>query len=126
MKAIELRVGNWVMGDAGIPYQFGLVDFANWYNDYNSHEYGDHIHPIHITKRLYDSIFVTSNCINLVHLEDEYWVTLEYHYLCEQDTNGEEVIWVYVNNVMVTEIKYLHELQNFHYGFFRSELVMML
>ena len=41
MKANELRIGNWVMGDSERPYQIELSDFSDWYNDHNSHEYGD-------------------------------------------------------------------------------------
>jgi hypothetical protein len=50
MKVNELRVGNWVMGDRNIPYQIELSDFSDWYNDHNSHEYGNHLHSIPITE----------------------------------------------------------------------------
>jgi hypothetical protein len=51
MKASELRIGNWVKGDTGKPFQFELSDFVDWWNDHNSHEFADHIHPIPLTKK---------------------------------------------------------------------------
>ncbi len=50
MKANELRLGNWVKGDLGKPYQFELSDFSDWYNDHNSHIFGNHIHPVPLTE----------------------------------------------------------------------------
>lgn len=50
MKANELREGNWVMSDSNKEYRIGLSDFADWYWDHNSHEFGQHIHPIPLTE----------------------------------------------------------------------------
>ena len=128
MKATELRLGNWVIGDAKIEYQLEIDDFADWYNDHNSHTYGDFVHPIPLTEEW------------LMKFEFEKHPTKDYYY----HDCGEYVIRVVINafsgtidndsswfisietgfaSQPVTLFrKYVHQLQNLYHALTGEEL----
>jgi len=108
MKATELRIGNYVVGDSGTPYRIELSDFADWYNDHNSHEYGDHVKPIPLT---------------------EEWLT-RFGFVKEK---GSYIMGVHQSRFSglmkfkfdpldITRVKYVHELQNLYFALTGEEL----
>ncbi len=124
MKANELRVGNWVRFGISKPCQFELGDFADWYNDHNSHEYGDHISPIEITEEwllkfgfeqwnswgLIRKPYVMSNVIDGT---SDFMVVL-----------GEDPPFVAIdgNCVCWSKTLYVHQLQNLYQSLTGEEL----
>ena len=115
MKANELRIGNWVMGDLKKPYQFELSDFSDWYNEHNSHEFGNYIYPIPLTEEWllkfgfeYDTITYYKNELMLSINKGYYNVW--YHTL----THGRLFI----------EMKYVHQLQNLYFALTGEELTI--
>jgi len=114
MKATEFRVGNWIMGDIGKPYQMELSDFSDWYMDHNSHEFGNHIHPIPLTEEWllkfgfdYDNETSTYSLLTSLRKCD----------LCIDILLSDgEYFWKYV------ELKYVHQLQNLYFALTGNEL----
>ena len=122
MKANELRIGNWVMGDSERPYQIELSDFSDWYNDHNSHEYGDHVHPISITEEWLlklgleqpydDSPYIYTKDIKECPYEEGFRI----------EEHGE--VGCYMIDDYYIKIKYIHQLQNLYYALTGEELIV--
>lgn len=142
LSATELRIGNWVMGDTGKPFQIELSDFLDWWNDHNSHEYGDHIHPIPLTEdwllkvkwkyhdwdvnrtdrkkeRFYISPFFGEH--------REYWIELQ----LSNNSFGHSFMWLcwdigggkdHIHLPMGHKMDYVHQLQNLYFALTGEEL----
>ena len=114
MKANELRIGNWVMGDSERPYQIELSDFSDWYDDHNSHEYGDHVHPIPITEEWLDMFGFKDD--QIMRFRDLLMLA-----------KGDEEYCAWINTLThgrVSSVKYIHQLQNLYYALTGEELII--
>lgn len=119
MKAEELRIGNWVMTDTGSTYQIELSDFYDWYNDHNSHEYGNYVLPISLTEEWLLK-FVFEKRDNRYY-KDRYMIEQG---LSQFFDNGMS-FRITINNaqsVHANSIKYVHQLQNLYYALTGEEL----
>ena len=116
MKANELRIGNWVMSDPQKPYKWVMCDFSEWYEDHNSHEYGDHTYPIPLTEDWlkkfgfethdHHDYFIDISKIGEIHS----WFSI---------FSGDE--FYYINEFDV-KISYVHQLQNLYFALTGEEL----
>ena len=139
MKTQELRIGNWIKGDADIPYEFELSDFSDWYNDHNSHEFGDHIHPIPLTEEWllkfgvkkenvkpdsehhgsYFSMAVYDYKYSFAYADfrDDWGFYHSYTDACDEKDNNKF-------DFISCGIKYVHQLQNLYFALIGEELII--
>ena len=128
MKANELRIGNWVMGDSERPYQIELSDFSDWYNDHNSHTYGDHVHPIPITEEWLEKLRFEKDDIREAFYVacGEYRIRVSVNVFSgtlEKDSSWfVSVLTGYANQPMTIVQQYIHQLQNLYYALTGEEL----
>jgi hypothetical protein len=114
MKANELRIGNYVTTQG--EYQFELSDFVDWYNDHNSHIYGDYIKPIPLTEEWLLKLSAKSTELNPA--KNGIWIE------CEIDNQG---CWVSISHgtgVVVVRLDFVHQLQNLYYDLTGEELIL--
>lgn len=114
MKANELRLGNWVKGDLGKPYQFELSDFYDWWEDYNSHEFGDHIHPVPLTEEWLLKFGLGYD--NITYWKDEIMIA--------PNKDGVFNVWYHTLSYgkLYITIQYVHQLQNLYFALTGQEL----
>lgn len=121
MKANELRTGNWIIGDVGIPYKLELSDFADWYYDHNSHEFGEHIFPIPLTEewllKFGFRLSVGAAWYN-DKFNDSYF---KENFRLNKWDDGRLFLWDYK---FPNEIKYVHQLQNLYFALTGEELII--
>jgi hypothetical protein len=118
MKAIELRIGNWVFTNK-TEYQIELSDFSDWYNDHNSHQYGEFIHPIPLTKEWllkfgFKAIDERGYSKEILIKDDRY----TFNFVIFKTNDG------YDNDVCLYVIKYVHQLQNLYFALTGEELTI--
>ena len=126
MKAEELRIGNWVKGDTGKPFQIELSDFLDWWNDHNSHEYGDHIHPIPLTEDWLVKFGFNGEINEISHCGNFYL-----NYDAEYGRHGmalwyQRGAWCFNHTNTFTVLKYVHQLQNLYFALTGEELTIKL
>lgn len=122
MIANELRIGNYIMGDRRKPYRFELYDFSDWWNDHNSHEFGDHIKPIPLTEEwLLKFGFDKFKSKNYGIKCGSCWMYLD---------NPKEMgdwqdcyCWTF-DKFKFIELKYVHQLQNLYFALTENELTI--
>ena len=128
MKVNELRIGNWVKSDGGIPFQIELSDFSDWYYDYNSHEYGDHIHPVLLTEVWLKDFGFKKDEIRPIYKKsfDEYAIEITVNVFSgslEKDESWFVSILTGYGSQPVTLTKqYVHQLQNLYFVLTGEEL----
>ena len=112
MEAKELRIGNYVRWNNTAVSQMELSDFSNWYNDENSHEYGDFIKPLPLTEEwLLKFGFKFKEEYKEFYLKN---ITLSVRKnFFEFDYYGD-----------IVNIKYVHQLQNLYFALTGEELTL--
>lgn len=144
MKATELRIGNLVKGDAGKPYKFELSDFSDWWNDHNSHEFGDHIHPISLTEEwlLKFNWKYQDRDVNSVRGKERFYISSAFgnhkeYYLEMQLPSSTPFnlpfVWLgwdigggknWIHLPEGHELRYVHQLQNLYFSLTGEELTI--
>jgi len=115
MKANELRIGNYVEGESGYVYPFELSDFYDWYNDHNSHLYGDSVKPIPITEEWLLKFGFVPHPPDTDSFYPYYWrKTIRINY--------KENKWYIAHHAVY--IHYVHELQNLYFALIGEELII--
>ena len=119
MKANELRIGNWMQWDSCVPSQFELADFVDWYNDHNSHEFGDHLYPIPLTEEWLLKFGFEKHPI-----EDRY-TSLGFCGLELVTKTGIDYFVVKsIRGDVISFIKYVHQIQNLYFALSGEELAI--
>jgi hypothetical protein len=114
MKAEELRIGNWVKGDIGKPYQFELGDFHDWWADHNSHTFGDHIHPTPLTEEWLLKFGFDKEGNRPKWVDD----------LASYNIGNENIQYVKMDSWKCIKIRYVHQLQNLYFALTGNELTL--
>lgn len=112
MKSSELRIGNYVKGDTDGVYQIKMSDFADWYNDHNSHEFGNHIHPIPLTEEW---------ILKFGFVKRGLWYKKDGCFILGWMNMDKEVI-VGMNRDYSAFYKTVHQLQNLYFALTNTEL----
>lgn len=103
MKANELRIGNWVMGNE--PYQITIQHLTIQC----AYEFGDrdnYFEPIPLTEEWFTKQIIFQ---------------LQVAFLDYRITNDDCLI--YYQDVLLTSIKYIHQLQNLYHALTNTELI---
>jgi len=116
MKANELRVGNWVSIRVGHPFRFELPDFADWYYDHNSHEYGDHIHPVPVTEE-----WLLRFGFEKRH---HYWHKSRFFVEWLFDKPKLRIVINSAESAFANSVEYVHQLQNLYFALTGEELTI--
>lgn len=107
MQPNELRIGNWVKSDTNKEYQIELSDFADWYYDHNSHEFGNYIKPIPLTEEWLMKFGFELLPWGWVH------GTLKDRAVLIRRSFTKDKYWIELGNGLVIDLPYVHTLQNF-------------
>ena len=112
MKANELRIGNYVMGNS--PYRIGISQMVtmDWYDKTHKDSYCE---PIPLTEEWLVKFRFESN-------GSQFWYK-SYDYTVDTRGNKFVVHSDYSTPSYGTEVKYVHQLQNLYYALTGEELV---